>query len=190
MNGNIWCIDTEDTDLGYLKPSKVYTHLDESKLTYTCEITLPSITNIMLVMKRLIATADILLYEKGWDGYGHETLSNALESAKRIEFKYTDIPKQLSIDEIRKQFEDDTDIPSQIDWDGEDYMYYGDDPDIKTMLDDTRTRWYSWKRCVVVNNLIKETPVPKKELSCNDCISKSMCDSGAIFDCPVIKEGK
>ena len=64
--------------------------------------------------------------------------------------------KQLTIDELREQFENETDIPSQINWDGEDYMYYGEDQDLNLMLDEIRVRWYGWRCCARANNLIKE----------------------------------
>jgi hypothetical protein len=68
----------------------------------------------------------------------------------------SNIPVKLSVDELRAQFEINTDIPSQIDWDGEDYMYYADDPDIKIMLDETRVKWYGWRSCARINDLIKD----------------------------------
>lgn len=62
----------------------------------------------------------------------------------------------MTLENLRKQFENETDIPSQIHWDGEDYMYYGEDHDLQIMLDETRVRWYGWKCCAKVNNLIEE----------------------------------
>lgn len=64
--------------------------------------------------------------------------------------------EQLSIDELRVQFKNETDIPKEIYWDGEDYMYYGDDRDLKLMLDETRVRWFGWKACARANKLLKD----------------------------------
>jgi len=62
--------------------------------------------------------------------------------------------KQLTIEELRKQFERETIIPKEIYWDGEDYMYYGHDRDLNIMLDEIRVRWYGWKCCAKTNNLL------------------------------------
>jgi hypothetical protein len=67
-----------------------------------------------------------------------------------------DKPVQLSINDLRVQFEQDTEIPKEIIWDGEDYMYYDDDLDLKAMLDEIRVRWFSWKQCCRIFNLIKD----------------------------------
>lgn len=63
---------------------------------------------------------------------------------------------QITIEELRVQFESDTEIPEGIDWDGEDYMYYGEDSDLKMMLDEIRAMWYGWRYCARAYNIIKE----------------------------------
>ena len=78
-----------------------------------------------------------------------------LETVKKIKVKIKK-PVPLEIDELREQFENETEIPSEIDWDGEDYMYYDDDSDLNIMLGEIRARWYAWKQCARANNIIKE----------------------------------
>ncbi len=97
------------------------------------------------------------IVESSGDNDALITLCTLMEVAKDQRKRVLELEsKQLSMDKLRQQFELETDMPSQISWDGEDYMYYGEDSDINSMLDEIRVRWYSWKNCSRVNNLVKE----------------------------------
>jgi len=95
-----WSIDSDSKE--FLKPMEAYnSSFNEKTIKHNVSIELPIGVSFKLVLERLIAIADILLVKRNYDVTGWETLTFAMESAKRIKVLE---PKKLSIDEIRAKF--------------------------------------------------------------------------------------
>jgi len=77
-----------------------------------------------------------------------------------VEDKETVEVKQLTIDELREQFEESHikayGFSKSIVYDGEDYYLVGHDKNLSMVLDEIKARWLAYKSCAKTNRILKE----------------------------------